>query len=251
MDSRDRFRRRGRRICATNADLVRHYWVVRGSSAGATRDFEFSVSVPHDAPTVHRDRRRGGAQPFLKALTIRTSCLMTSGLSARSGFGGMFGLLPTAAPPSRIVFEICSSVTELCQLASENARIATRAWVRRLHFFERWSGPTHSGKKRKHRARADSDPSRLGCSEMCRIIGRVRTLFLAPEGLFSRDREARRRRLCRAGSPSAPRTHRIVYRAASLLAAFTSRAEGSVTSRPEGQVGIHRSAPSTRTGRRA
>ena len=47
-----------------------------------------------------------------------TSAFTTSGLSLRSAFGTISGLLPTAAPPSTIVLAICSSVTLPCHFAS-------------------------------------------------------------------------------------------------------------------------------------
>lgn len=43
---------------------------------------------------------------FLKSRTIFTSALSSSGLSVRSGLEGIAALLPTAAPPSKIVFLI-------------------------------------------------------------------------------------------------------------------------------------------------
>ncbi len=61
---------------------------------------------------------RAGQDHFLKPRMILTSSATTSGLSARSGFGGITLLLPTDSPPPTIVFAICSSVTDACHAGS-------------------------------------------------------------------------------------------------------------------------------------
>ena len=50
----------------------------------------------------------------------RSAC--TTGLPARSGFGGMIALFPTASPPRSMAISMCSSVTEDCHAGSRKSR---------------------------------------------------------------------------------------------------------------------------------